>query len=275
MTLKPMAAAVLLTCATAAFGAPTERTIPMDQVNWSFEGDAFGCTLTLIAGDSGQLQIRHDAGRKPRLVYDPVIRSDDHVHVSWQNSPWQQLTKAGDYTARMGEDHYEAGANAADSLMKALSQGHWLSIRSNDEIVRIPSIGWSKPAKEYHLCRYDVSPLSIAQARDQSLYFAIGQRSVSEKHLKQIQDIADYIALDPKVSKVLVDSYTDNTGNRLANLQLSRERAADVGAALRDAGVSMDIIETRGHGERYPSADNSTAAGRKNSRKVTIRIVRD
>ncbi|MDW2083638.1 OmpA family protein, partial [Vibrio sp. 1640] len=35
------------------------------------------------------------------------------------------------------------------------------------------------------------------------------------------------------------------------------------------------IIEVRSHGDRYPVANNNTAAGQAKNRRVTLRLVRD
>ena len=251
-----------------------EKSIPMDRVSWSFVGDSFSCQLKLSAEDHGSVELRQDAGSDLKVIYSPLIPSENSVLIGWAGAPWQEMSQSRRHSTRKNNHQYVADSTAAMELMRALDEGQWVAIKTNGTTMTIPSIRWEEPAHSFHLCRFNLSPMSILQARDTTLYYTIGQRAVSEDHLETIHDIAKYINLDPEVSRVLIDSYTDNTGNRLANLQLSRERAADVAAALRDAGVPESMIESRGHGQRFPSANNTTKEGRDKSRKVMIRIIR-
>lgn len=69
-----------------------------------------------------------------------------------------------------------------------------------------------------------------------------------------------------------VDGFTDSTGSFEYNQQLSERRAARVGDYLGHSGVDPLRINARGYGERYPVADNSTADGRAQNRRVEINI---
>ena len=72
-------------------------------------------------------------------------------------------------------------------------------------------------------------------------------------------------------SVILVTGYTDNTGNDAINIPLSQNRAASVASYLKGQGVSSRI-DTQGYGSQNPIADNSTAAGREQNRRVEISI---
>ena len=78
---------------------------------------------------------------------------------------------------------------------------------------------------------------------------------------------------------VSVQGYTDNTGwkNSTAeqsaqkNLDLSQQRAQSVTTYLQSLGVSAtQIRSTQGFGEANPVADNTTAAGKAQNRRVEV-----
>ena len=78
---------------------------------------------------------------------------------------------------------------------------------------------------------------------------------------------------------VAVQGYTDNAGwkNSTAeqsaqkNLDLSQKRAESVTSYLLSLGVpSSQIRSTTGFGESNPVADNSTAAGKAQNRRVEV-----
>ena len=68
--------------------------------------------------------------------------------------------------------------------------------------------------------------------------------------------------------KVQVEGYTDNVGGDQYNLTLSQQRGDAVRAYLVSQGVSPDNITATGYGMSNPIADNSTAAGRAQNRRV-------
>ncbi|WP_286236807.1 OmpA family protein [Neptuniibacter halophilus] len=69
-----------------------------------------------------------------------------------------------------------------------------------------------------------------------------------------------------------VDGFTDSSGSFEYNQQLSERRAASVADYLASSGISRLRINARGYGERYPVADNGSAAGRSQNRRVEINI---
>lgn len=73
-------------------------------------------------------------------------------------------------------------------------------------------------------------------------------------------------------SNVTVVGHTDNVGDAGYNQQLSMRRAQAVASVLTGAGVSGARISTVGRGEDAPVADNLTASGRAQNRRVEIII---
>lgn len=71
---------------------------------------------------------------------------------------------------------------------------------------------------------------------------------------------------------IQVEGFTDSKGSFEYNQTLSERRAASVANFLTGAGVERLRISTQGYGERYPVADNTTAAGRALNRRVEISI---
>ena len=73
-------------------------------------------------------------------------------------------------------------------------------------------------------------------------------------------------------TRVFVQGHTDSTGSLELNQRLSEDRANSVARYLAGQGVAQSRIETEGYGPRYPIADNSTAAGRAQNRRVEIEL---
>jgi outer membrane protein OmpA-like peptidoglycan-associated protein len=70
--------------------------------------------------------------------------------------------------------------------------------------------------------------------------------------------------------RMIVEGHTDSQGNESSNMDLSQKRAQSVRDYLVSKGVPKDIISATGLGQSRPVADNKTAEGRANNRRVEI-----
>lgn len=67
---------------------------------------------------------------------------------------------------------------------------------------------------------------------------------------------------------VEVGGHSDSLGNNRFNRQLSADRATAVADYIEGAGIDASRLNSVGYGERRPLADNTTAAGREENRRV-------
>src|SRR5690625_7297360 len=72
--------------------------------------------------------------------------------------------------------------------------------------------------------------------------------------------------------KLLIEGFTDSTGARDYNMQLSEKRADSVRSALVERGVSEGRISTTGYGPDYHVADKDSESGRQLNRRVDVII---
>ena len=73
--------------------------------------------------------------------------------------------------------------------------------------------------------------------------------------------------------EIEVAGHTDSVGQGDSNYSLSERRAKTARDYLVDLGVDADRLTARGYGESQPVADNETAEGRADNRRVELRIV--
>lgn len=104
-----------------------------------------------------------------------------------------------------------------------------------------------------------------------SITFDTNKSNIKPNFYSTLNKVAQTLTEDNK-SGILVTGYTDNTGNDSINIPLSQARAQSVASYLAGQGVSTARINTQGQGSANPIADNSTAAGREQNRRVEISI---
>jgi outer membrane protein OmpA-like peptidoglycan-associated protein len=83
--------------------------------------------------------------------------------------------------------------------------------------------------------------------------------------------LSQFLRDNPK-RNVMIEGYTDSSGNADSNLGLSTRRADAVRSALVSDGIGSQRIATKGFGVGYPVASNVTSAGRQQNRRVEIVI---
>jgi outer membrane protein OmpA-like peptidoglycan-associated protein len=71
--------------------------------------------------------------------------------------------------------------------------------------------------------------------------------------------------------RIVVEGHTDNTGADMTNTILSDKRAAAIKREIIIRDIDAGRIETKGYGSSKPIADNKTAEGRTQNRRVTIK----
>ncbi|EKE73962.1 OmpA family protein [Gallaecimonas xiamenensis] len=247
----------------------------MDKVAWQFTGDHFVCTLALPVKDFGEARFVRHAGEALAFQVQPSVRpsTSKGVSLSWHNAPWQPAFQSPVHAAAATLPlHFGEGESKA--LLSALDKGQWGLVTLPREALELPSVKWREGSSAFRRCLDEQAPMSYRQARDIALFYQPGERALTLEQRQLLGRLARYVKLDKAVGQVLVDAYTDDTGSHLGNLQLARERAADVKAALKEAGMADKLIQTRAHGDRYPATKNQNATDRQKNRLVTIRVVR-
>jgi outer membrane protein OmpA-like peptidoglycan-associated protein len=103
------------------------------------------------------------------------------------------------------------------------------------------------------------------------LTFDTGKATLQDSSTEQLQNIAAILKAYPKV-KVKIGGYTDNTGNKEANLRLAQDRATNVMHELVQRGVDSSRLAAEGYGEEHAVGDNATFEGRQKNRRIALRI---
>lgn len=87
-----------------------------------------------------------------------------------------------------------------------------------------------------------------------------------------LDDAAETLRRNPTLV-VEVAGHTDDRGDAGYNEGLSARRAETVRAYLIDSGIDAQRLSARGYGETSPIADNETAEGRAENRRVVLRVL--
>jgi len=106
-----------------------------------------------------------------------------------------------------------------------------------------------------------------------TVLFGVNRADLTDDDKREIDSLAQTTS-SLKHYAIAVEGFTDKTGSKEYNLELSRRRADAVARYLTEtAHVPLVKIHMLGLGEAEPAADNKTGDGRKQNRRVEIRIM--
>jgi outer membrane protein OmpA-like peptidoglycan-associated protein len=121
--------------------------------------------------------------------------------------------------------------------------------------------------KKYNLVVVTQNKIELKQ----TVFFDTNKATIKSVSFLLLTDVAAAMKDNPTI-KVDVEGHTDSQGNDNFNLKLSQRRAESVKKFLVGKGVAADRMKPRGYGENVPLADNRTADGRAQNRRVEFVI---
>jgi len=105
-----------------------------------------------------------------------------------------------------------------------------------------------------------------------AILFATNSDKIQAGSKEIIQQITDALK-ESKEMKLQIIGHTDNDGDDAKNLLLSKKRAAAIKAKLISMGIAASRLTTDGKGETAPIADNTSAEGKAQNRRVEFKKV--
>ena len=103
------------------------------------------------------------------------------------------------------------------------------------------------------------------------IYFKHNSNDLPDEVFQTLDSIADYVLAHPEV-QVSVEGYTDSSGSYSYNISVSQFRANTIKSYLVGKGVNPAQITAAGLGPENPIAGNDTEAGRRQNRRVEIKL---
>lgn len=107
---------------------------------------------------------------------------------------------------------------------------------------------------------------------DSGILFDVNQTDLKPAAQTNLQNLSASLQKNPETN-ILIIGHTDNTGTPDRNMDLSVRRAEAVKSYLASNGVDAGRLTTQGRGQSEPIADNNTADGRAQNRRVEIVIM--
>lgn len=100
--------------------------------------------------------------------------------------------------------------------------------------------------------------------------FEPGTSTLKPESTAALEIIKQYLTDKTYISQLRIESHTDNSGNAATSQTLTQNRALTVCKKLIELGVDCKRLIAFGFGHTKPVADNSTAEGKAENRRISF-----
>jgi outer membrane protein OmpA-like peptidoglycan-associated protein len=240
----------------------------LSEVRWLIDAPPVGSEI------EAHVQIRYR--RKPQPARIRVV-AEDRAQIQFAEQERTALNEASE-KARLDSRTREADAAKTDALVARAESAEQKvaanSARSDADAAQLDANASQEQAAEL---QRQLEMLK-AQPTDRGLVltlgdtlFATGRAEIKSGATANLDRLTTFLNQYPKRTAA-IEGFTDSMGSEEMNQSLSERRADAVKNYLVGQGVGSARLTSSGRGENSPVADNESAAGRQQNRRVEIVI---
>lgn len=288
---KQIATSVFL---SAAIISPVSQAVDLryaatpEQSSWEMQVNTpLECRLVHPIPNYGQAEFSSHASKKINLDFElkmlrPMGATRDVTLVSMppQWRPGESAERISRIKFFQQFDGY-VGGQTAWGILSELEKGRfptfsyadWQS-RDRSIEVSLSSVMFQPQYNAFSQCISKLLPYSFEDISFTILHYDRNSEQLNKASQKRLAQIADYVRYNKDIDLVLINTYTDRSGAKGVNQNLSERRAVVLRDYFESLGLDSSRIQIQGYGERRPVADNSSPLGKDKNRRVVISLGR-
>lgn len=276
----PMAAG----CLSAAVYAGDYQA-RLDESKWNLEPSPVECKLWQAVPNFGEAVFSTRAGEKLEfyLKSNQPVYTKGTAYLSVVAPAWHN----GVRSSALGETDIEPGnrpvvvkENIAYQFLTELQAGMFPSIAmrgagASQEIqVAVSAVNFKNAYQGYLSCLGSLFPANFEQLKASLLQYQYGQWRVEGTSMERMDLLAEFLALDSSVKKVVVDAHADDGRRKSVNWELSRLRGNAVREYLISKGVAPEKILMRFWGKSRPVLKAKKGTSLAKNRRVLVQLLK-
>ena len=259
------------------------------ESRWQLSAGPFNCAITHPIPRYGSAILMRTSTKSEvlQLQQDQSILAAGVVSVLSSPPSWrveQEVLSLGQLVAAEGKTPITLASEQLMAVITALSAGRKVvfsgapagaSRQTSAGVlvhVALESRNFAAAYSQYQACITKLIPYSFNQLSRSLLLYSSGSAELSAQSKARLDILARYIKADKKVIGVIIDGHSD----QLKEVEMSDAIAQLQAELTRDhlvaKGIAADMIKTRWHGDKFPVAANTNAAGRAKNRRVVVRF---
>ena len=204
---------------------------------------------------------------EPQIVEIRYTQSEQAERIDQTDRLAKTALAAADQAEMAAMVVNEIAAAAARKAMDAERRADTAQVNALRALNRIDTVEMAIEDRIAGLDKYRM-------AEQKTITFGFDSDVLSKEAISRLDDLAGIISGADTGYLIELQGFTDNTGTEKYNVALSERRASSVLRYLVSSGIPLHRISIVGLGKSNPVAENKTAGGREQNRRVEVRVFR-
>lgn len=285
--LVKFASILTAVCVSAVFAAEREYVVPMEKSEWqSSAKEQYECTLSQDIPFFGKASFVHKSGRNVKFNLfsdEPVLKDDVAIVIQSEPPSWRhddRIFEIGKFKLERGHNPLIVKSPHASRMLQQVENGMspvviYRDLADGRDIIAVmlSPINFRKALSEYRDCEKTLLAFDLDEIKDLKIYFATNKANLTRRSKQDLNNILDYLKMDPSILQIKVTAHADSRGRRRFNDNLAKQRSQSVVDYLLSIGIKKEMIYAVNYGERKSIHSNKTASGRSKNRRVDVQLL--
>ncbi|MDJ1470898.1 OmpA family protein [Cytophagaceae bacterium DM2B3-1] len=214
-------------------------------------------------------------------VYDALTKKP--IGAELQYSPKKQKGESGKASANTATGEYKMVLPLKEIYALVVNSSGYT--QNTDEIKLEKDSVYKEIRKDIYLSKTGTEPPALANKLDianlevgkavvlNNIMFEQGKFDLLEPSFVELDRVATVMKENPKM-EIRLEGHTDNQGDFMLNIELSKNRVLAVKKYLESKGVTPERIQYKAYGGTQPLASNASEVSRKKNRRVEFIILK-
>jgi outer membrane protein OmpA-like peptidoglycan-associated protein len=283
--MKPIRSLIITVCAGLLAGCAASVP-PTELVNarQAYQHASAGQAAQLVPAELHKAQAALAIAEKSFLDEPNSFRTRDLSYIADRKAKMAEAlatTAAGNaVTAKANKDYQATQSEIVKNTKEDLAASERSGVLKAEQLaaeqkVRLDAEKRAADAQEElaKLAAVKEEARGLVITLSGSVLFASSKSELLPAAQSRLNQVAEAL-LATKERKLTVEGHTDSRGSSSYNQVLSQQRADAVRSYIISRGYPADMIQSQGIGKDRPVADNASAEGRANNRRVEIIVDR-
>lgn len=168
-----------------------------------------------------------------------------------------------------GDGIFRAQLEAVSDFTVVAKKASYIS-----NIEKISTKGLNRSATLYVKLELGIEEAKVGQSIVlKKIFFEVGKENINTAFSTDLDKLIQFLKDNPD-TRLEIQGHTDNTGSIAINAKLSQARANKVVNYLTKNGIASNRLSAKGYGPTVPIANNATAEGRAQNRRVEMKVLK-
>jgi len=230
-------------------------------------GVLFLVAVMLVSGCATRKYVRHEIGTiEPQITELRNAQAEQAERIDAVDRRAQEGLTAANRAAMAAQTANERAMAADRRAANADRIAEAAMVNAQRALNQIDTVEKEMEGRIANLDKYTVADRS-------TVTFRFDSDVLSKEAISKLDDVVGWVSEAQSGYLIELQGFTDSIGTEKYNFGLSERRAESVLRYLVSKGIPLHRVSIVGLGKTSPVADNKTAGGREQNRRVEVRVL--